>query len=133
MRRPLRWFGLWQGLWWLAVIVVIVVSLLPPPPVPSMPGSDKLGHLLVYFTLMAGAVQLHRGRALWLSAAALVGLGLGLEFAQDMLTTSRQFEWRDALANTLGVLAGLALAATSAAQWLGRLERRLAACWASRA
>ncbi|HBK56849.1 MAG TPA: hypothetical protein DDZ76_11305 [Xanthomonadales bacterium] len=125
MRRPLHHFGFWRGLWWVAVLAVVVVSLVPPPPLPSAPGGDKLGHFLAYFVLMAAAVQLHGGRVLVAIAVALAALGLGLEFAQGALTSTRQFDLRDALANTLGVLAGLALAITPAAHSLVRLERCL--------
>lgn len=125
MRRPLRWPRVWLSLWLLAVLAVIAVSLLPPPPLPSAPGSDKLGHFLAYFGLMACAVQLFAGRFLIVIALLLVALGLALEFAQSALTSTRMFEVHDALANTVGVLAGLTVASTPAAGWLLRLERRL--------
>jgi VanZ family protein len=125
VRRPLRWPRVWLSLWLLAVLAVIAVSLLPPPPLPSAPGSDKLGHFLAYFGLMACAVQVFAGRVLIVIALLLVALGLALEFAQGALTSTRMFEVRDALANTVGVLAGLIVARTPAAGWLLRLERRL--------
>lgn len=123
--RALRHRRLWLGLWLAAVLVVAAVSLLPPPPLPAAPGADKLGHFLAYFGLMAFAVQMFAGRAaLGSIALALAALGLGLEFAQGALTTTRMFDLRDALANAAGVAAGLALAATSAASWLLRWEAR---------
>ncbi|MBB5014703.1 VanZ family protein [Rehaibacterium terrae] len=120
LRRPRLWLALWLAM----VATVIVVSLAPPPPVPqAIPGSDKLGHVLAYFLLMAGAVQLFASRAALLAIAVwLAALGLGLEFAQGALTASRRFELLDALANTAGVLAGLALAHTPAARWLQRFD-----------
>jgi hypothetical protein len=81
VRRPLRWPRVWLSLWLLAVLAVIAVSLLPPPPLPSAPGSDKLGHFLAYFGLMACAVQVFAGRVLIVIALLLVALGLALEFA----------------------------------------------------
>ena len=57
------------------------------------------------------------------SALALALLGLGLEYAQGALTSTRLRDGGDALANTLGVLAGLATQFTpwrsnSAGRWV---------------
>lgn len=122
--RPLRRARLWLALWLAMIATVIVVSLAPPPPMPrAIPASDKLGHVLAYFALMAGAVQLFSARTALLAIAALLAaLGLGLEYAQGALTASRRFELLDALANGVGILAGLALARTPAARWLQRLD-----------
>lgn len=123
--RTLAHGRLWLALWMVAIAGVIVISLIPPPPLPSAPGSDKLGHFLAYFALMALAVQLFASRAaLIVIALLLAALGLGLEFAQGALTATRMFDLYDALANTLGVVAGLIVAVTPATTWLQRLERR---------
>lgn len=120
LRRPRLWLALWLAM----IATVIVVSLAPPPPMPrAIPASDKLGHVLAYFALMTGAVQLFATRAALLAIAALLAaLGLGLEYAQGALTASRRFELLDAAANTAGVLAGLVLARTPAARWLQRFD-----------
>lgn len=123
MRRALRRFAWWRASWLAAVLAVVVISLLSPPPLPAPPGSDKLLHVLAYFGLMAFAVQLYTGaRTLAAIAITLAALGLGLEFAQGVLTADRQMELADAVANAFGVLLGLALAATPAARALERLE-----------
>ena len=109
LRFPRLWLGVWLGGWALC----IALSLLPPIPLDGPPDSDKLGHFLAYFTLMAWAVMLFKGwRARVLVAGALVLLGLGLEFAQATLTTTRQGDARDLLANTLGIVAALGLGVT---------------------
>jgi VanZ family protein len=123
-RRP--W--LWLGLWLLMLAAVVVTSLmaasdLPPPP---FDGVDKLEHFLGYFVLSAYAVMLfaqRRGQAV--VAAGLIALGVGLEVAQGALTVSRQADSADALANSLGVLAGLVLAPTPISRGLLWLEARL--------
>lgn len=120
LRHPRRWLALWLVM----VAAVIALSLIPPPSLPTAPpDSDKLGHFLAYFALMAMAVQLFaaRGRLL-LIASALALLGVALEFAQGALTTTRMFDLRDALANGLGAIAGLVLAWTPAATWLQRYD-----------
>lgn len=122
--KPLRRPWLWAGLWWCAVLVVIAVCLLPPPPMPELPrNSDKVEHFLAYFVLAASAVQLWRG---WWSLArvalGLVAMGVGIEWAQGALTETRLADPMDALANTLGVVAGMATAATPLRDLLLRLQ-----------
>lgn len=122
--KPLRRPRLWLGLWWLAIVLGVVISLVPPPPIVVPRGSDKLVHLLCYGVLAAGAVQLFATRhALLRAGAGLVMLGVVLEFAQSALTSTRMLEPRDALANTLGVLLGLATAWTPLRDVLLRFDR----------
>ncbi|WMJ71429.1 VanZ family protein [Stenotrophomonas sp. 24(2023)] len=111
--KPLRRPVLWATLWWLAVLVVIVVCLIPPPPIPVPENGDKVEHFLAYFILAGSAVQLYRrGRPLAWVGVGLVLMGIGIEFAQGALTADRVADPMDALANGIGVLAGLAIAAT---------------------
>lgn len=125
--RALRHPRVWLALWALALVAVAIGSLLPPAALPEAPRvSDKLVHVAMYFVLMAAAVQLFASpRRLIALALALAGYGLALEFAQGALTATRAFEWGDALANTLGVVLGLGLAATPLARTLLWLERGL--------
>ncbi len=107
--KPLRRPWLWSGLWSIAIAVVVVASLLPASELPQAPGGDKLHHFLTYFALAAAAVQLYaRWPSLLGAGLGLVLLGIGLEYAQGALTDSRTADRWDALANTLGVIAGLA-------------------------
>lgn len=124
--RPLVHARAWLALWVLALVVVAVGSLLPPSALPEAPRvSDKLVHVAMYFVLMAAAVQLFASpRALLGVAVALAAYGLLLEVAQHTLTTTRMFEWGDVLANTLGVVLGLGLAATPLARGLVWFEHR---------
>lgn len=108
--KPFRRPALWCALWVLLVVAVVVASLLPMHDLPSVPsGADKLEHFAAYAALAAGAVQLFaRRRSLFSACIALALLGIGLEYAQGALTADRTMDARDALANILGVLAGLA-------------------------
>jgi VanZ family protein len=124
LQRPRLWLGVWLFGW----VLCIALSLLPPIQLGGPPDSDKLGHFLAYFTLMAWAVMLFKGwRARVLVAGALVLLGLGLEFAQAMLTTTRQGDSRDVLANAMGVLAGLLLGLTPVRSLLVWVEGKIRA------
>ncbi len=121
--KPLRWPRCWLALWWLAVLGTIVVCLIPPPPIPLPENSDKVEHFLAYFLLAASAVQIYQRRAalIW-AAVGLVALGIGIEFAQGALTVNRMADPMDALANSVGVLAGMAIVFTPLRDLLVRLR-----------
>jgi len=111
--KPLRRPRVWMALWALAVLVVIVACLIPPPPIPLPENGDKGEHFLAYFILAGSAVQLfRRGRPLLWVALGLVLMGVGIEFAQGALTSNRSADPMDAIANTIGVLAGMGIALT---------------------
>lgn len=121
--KPLRHPRFWLGVWLAAVLTVIVVCLIPPPPLALPQGSDKVEHFLAYFLLGSSAVQLfQRGRALLWIAVGLVLMGVGIEFAQGALTETRMADPADALANTVGVVVGLATALTPWRDLLLRLR-----------
>ena len=125
--RPLRRPRLWLAVWAAMIAMVIAGSLLPARELPPVPfdGFDKVQHLLGYAVLSAYAVMLFaRMRAQALCAAILIALGIGLEFAQAALTSSREADPADALFNGVGVLFGLAIAATPLATLLQRLDAR---------
>ncbi len=98
----------------LYLTALTVASLLPstamPEDIPLFPGADKIIHILMYAGL-AGLLRwtlADRLRApLKLLGLILVAsaYGLLLEILQHTLTT-RSFEWADAIANTLGAIAG---------------------------
>lgn len=126
--KPFRWPWLWAGVWSCAVAAVVVLSLAQLPDIDLPPNSDKVEHVLGYALLAAGAVQIFAKRlALFSTCVLLVLLGIGLEFAQNALTSYRQMDPNDALANTIGVLLGLATVMTPARDWLLRWERRVLA------
>jgi VanZ family protein len=123
--KPLRFRWAWCGLWCLAIAIVVVFTLLPAPALPDAPGSDKLHHFLAYFALAASAVLLFaRWPALLGAGLGLVLLGIGLEHLQGATGTRFADRW-DALANTLGVIAGLAVRLTPLHQLLLRIEARM--------
>ena len=124
--KPFHRPRLWLGLWVFAIVCVIALSLVNLSGLPPVPeGGDKVEHFLAYALLSASAVQLFaKRRACLLMAALLVALGVGLEFAQGALTTTRMADSRDALANTLGVLAGLLTVFMPLRHVLQRLDAR---------
>jgi len=123
--KPLRHAQRWLLLWWLAVALVVVVELLPAMLLPDVPaGGDKFEHLFGYGALAFAAVQLFERRVLWRVGLGLAALGMVLEIAQGTLTTTRSFDVGDELANTVGVLLGLAGAFTPLRNLLPRAADR---------
>jgi len=125
--KPLNNKKLWVALWLFAITMVMVLSLIPPPPVLlDLPkNSDKGQHFMAYFLLAFSATQLfYRGRFLWIVGLLLVLLGISLEWAQGILTTTRMADPWDALANTLGVALGLGAGFTPLGNILLRLQSK---------
>lgn len=93
--------------------LVLVLSLLPDSGVPSY-GWDKARHFIAYavmsflFTRAAAAGGVSSARAALAAVGAATLFGIGVEFLQS-LTSTRNAETLDALANTLGALLGAAL------------------------
>lgn len=116
----------WLAVAWLLVILVVYFSLAPHPPEPlSFNNADKLEHLLAYAVLSLWLNQLYA--SVWSRArvvAALIGLGVGLEFVQGW-TGYRMFDVLDMLANSIGVLTGWLLALTPLGGLFAYIERRL--------
>lgn len=124
--KPFRRPWLWAGLWMLAIALVVIGSLLPGKDLPPLPVSDKFEHFAAYALLSAGAVQLFARRLSWgFICLLLVLMGIGLEYLQAAMKLGRMLDRNDALANSFGVLIGLATAFTPLRDALLRIDRRL--------
>ena len=124
--KPFKHPLLWSSLWMLAVAVVFVASLIPTTGLPDVPKNfDKVEHFLAYAVLAAGAVQLFARRLSWgFVCVLLVLMGIGLEYLQAQMGLGRMLDRNDALANTIGVLIGLATSFTPWRDALLRFDRR---------
>ena len=124
--KPFKRPSLWAGLWVLAIAAVVTGSLLPTSELPSVKVNDKVEHFVAYALLSAGAVQLYARRLSWgFVCVLLVLMGIGLEYLQARMGLGRMLDRNDALANTIGVLIGLATAFTPLRDALLRFDRRL--------
>lgn len=107
------------------IACIVYLSLSPGPIDVTVDQGDKLGHGFAYATLMYWFAQIHRSvslRALY--AITFVGMGIGLEFLQD-LTESRTFDVVDMVADAVGVGIGWAAASPRSPNVLASLEARL--------
>ena len=100
----------WQVIGWCGVLTVIFLTLMPKPPsVPGFLSWDKAQHVIAYAGLMWWYRQSFSPQIGWI--VFMVVLGVGLECIQGM-TDYRYFEYADMVANSLGVICGVLLAAT---------------------
>lgn len=125
--RPLRYRRLWLALGVLMLVGMLVVCLMPPLSGPTVRGVDKLEHMLAWLIMSSWFAALLERRALPVLAGGLIVLGIGIEFAQEFMALGRQGDWRDVVANIIGVSSGITLAAWSRESWLARLEKWLPA------
>ena len=109
------------------VAAIVWLSVTPSPPEVELEHADKLEHLVAYGTLAFWFCQLHAGRRAQLAfVTGFIALGIALEFVQGALAY-RSFDLADMLANTLGALAGWAIARAVGPDLFKRIERRLRA------
>lgn len=104
-----RWTKASFVAWIVAILAVVFMSLNSKLGPPSEAGADKVFHCLGYLTLalLPHAGFLRRTAARWASGA-MFPLGIAIEIAQGYVPGRFSDPW-DALANTIGVVCGLAL------------------------
>lgn len=97
---------------------------MPASSLPTLGFQDKVGHGLTYCLLtiwFCGVYPRRRGPVI---ALGLFGLGLAMEGLQAM-TRSRTPEFYDVIANSTGILVGLALARAGLDNWCVKVEKFL--------
>jgi len=126
-RPELRWTKFWWACDWLILLGVVLGSLIPPRDlevvVPNI--NDKIMHCGAYFLMgfwFAGSMDPRNHR--WL-ALLLIALGGAIEILQYYMGFGRDADWRDFLANSIGVVVALALARAGLGNWMAWIERRL--------
>ncbi len=119
----LRLAVIWYGFGAMLLLAVAALSLMP---MPSTGVNDKLSHLVTYFGLAGwfGLLAGNRSALAWTLAAVIAYGGL-IELLQAM-TSYRQAEWADMLANSLGAAAGIWLYFTPLRRLLLFIDRVLA-------
>ena len=102
--------GFWAAILLLYALLVLLVSVLNLGETPAADLNDKLGHFLIYALFAGIAARLVEQRHFVFLGLALVGYGLAMELLQ-MFLPWRSHSLADALANSLGIVAALALLA----------------------
>ena len=123
----MRYFNLWLVIGWLFVLLVCYFSLMSNPPKFDVKFEhlDKLEHMLSYLILMSWFAQLYQTKQSRIFYALFfIILGISLEILQGLGQT-RFFEYADMLANTTGVMIGLALTKGKFKNTLSLLEHKL--------
>ena len=114
--------------WWvlvgcLLIAGVVTLSIVSYPSPIEVESGDKYQHTFAYAIMMYWWGMLQPGRR-WFWALALPVLGIGLEGLQHLMP-ERQMDWRDALANTLGVALALMILPTPLGRLLAWMDRQL--------
>ena len=121
-RPGLLYPHLWFGICLLIATFIVVICLMPARDVPDTGVSDKFIHVFSYTVLalcFASILQRRRFLVLLVALAAFGGL---IELAQAAMHLGRHAEWADLLADVVGSIAGIALAATPLARLPDLLE-----------
>jgi VanZ family protein len=102
--RPLR-----IAIFALGVAVILWLSLAPTKEIPAANLIwDKAAHAICYSILILMGLVLSTHRR-WKVVLAVLALGVAIEFAQATMEFGRQGDWRDVVANSLGVAVGWAV------------------------
>ena len=105
-----------RGCFVLALVLIFIVAMIPMAVVPELVSfQDKLHHSAAFAVLML------LGRGGWPArtaalVAGLIGYGVLIEVCQHTLTTNRVGEFRDVVADGLGVAIGWLLCRSAALQ-----------------
>jgi VanZ family protein len=125
-RPELRWTIFWWACDWSILAAVVFGSLTPPSQFPQAISlfNDKALHFAAYF-LMAFwfAGSLERKRYVWVAVGLLV-LGALIEVLQYWMGLGRAADWRDFVADALGIFLALSFARAGLGNWMAWVERQ---------
>jgi VanZ family protein len=122
----LRYRSLWLSIGIFMVLMITVVCLVPSQELPKLGISDRTEHFLAFgaVAFWFGSIMVRRDLP-WVGLA-VVGFGGLIEIAQGAMGLGRHADWYDMLADTLGVLVGMALVLTPLGNWARWIEARVA-------
>ncbi len=120
---------LWWGLGWAMVAFILYSTLAPSSLVPDLHLNDKLEHATAFFGLTFWFGGLVARRHFWVLGAVLAAFGAAIEVAQGTMGLGRDMDIHDWIADTCGVLIGLAVlllcVPRSRGSWLRWIESSL--------
>ncbi|HLS80365.1 MAG TPA: hypothetical protein VK025_03065 [Steroidobacter sp.] len=122
MALPLRHARGWLAIGWALIALAVLLSLVPGQNLPPTGLSDKTHHAAAYALLALWFAGLYPRSRYLLIGLGLFTMGLAIEWAQGAMNLGRQGDYRDVIANCVGVVSGLAAAFTPLGGWAQRLE-----------
>lgn len=122
MRLSLRHPWVWLGLGWAFIVFAVIVSLVPTQKLPPTGASDKVEHTVAYALLTLWFTGVYPRTSYARVGIGMLVLGICIEFAQGAMPFGRQADFRDVIANSLGVAVGLTLAWIGIGGWAQRIE-----------
>jgi VanZ family protein len=118
----LRFAWLWWAIGWALIVATITESLKPQVLLEGV-ANDKALHFLGYFALAVWFGGVCRRSRYPVVGVLLIALGGALEIGQGAMHLGRVADWRDFIANSLGIATGLAVCAIGIGQWMVWIER----------
>ena len=117
-------------IWWLAGWVLLACTVNESLQrhvwkVAEVLGWDKATHFTGYFILASWFGGVARRSRYLMVGALLIAFSGALEIAQGLMHQGRTADWFDFLANSLGVTAGLSVAALGLGNWMVWIEKLL--------
>lgn len=122
MRLLLRHPWVWLGLGWVFIVCAVVASLVPGQNLPHTGVSDKFEHTVGYMLLTLWFTGVYPRTSYVRIGIGMFLLGIAIEIAQGAMPFGRQTDFRDVIANTLGIAAGIAVAMIGLGGWAQRIE-----------
>ncbi len=120
-----RYRRLWFALGLVLALVVLVLSLMPSRFLREPHWGDKVNHMLAYIVMTGWFCGLY-ARSRWATVVlALVAYGVAVEGLQTVTPFGRSGDWRDLVANAVGITIGLLVSWAGLAAWPRWIETRL--------
>jgi VanZ family protein len=122
MRLLLRHPWVWLGLGWTFIVCAVVMSLVPGQKLPPTGLSDKTQHAIAYMLLTLWFTGVYPRSSYVRVGIGMLALGVSIEIAQGVMPFGRQTDFRDVIANSLGIATGLTFALVGVGGWAQRIE-----------
>jgi VanZ family protein len=119
---PLRHPRPWLVIGWIIVALAILFSLLPAQELPKTGINDKWEHFVAYATMALWFAGIYPRSRYVVIALGLFALGVSIEFAQGAMGLGRMRDYHDVIANSIGIVIGMALAFTWLGGWAQHIE-----------
>jgi hypothetical protein len=97
-----------QFVFWSALLFTCIEAILPPQNALQPLAWDKAVHFAAFYILLFLAAAAFPRRSVFLIAALLSGMGAAIEIVQALPIVNRDSDFKDWVADTLGILAALA-------------------------